>query len=241
MNIGLLTAIWGRPRLTDLVLRYYERLDLKKVLVYSEEDPCVHDLVTGDWGYIGYPNNNLSGKWNHGMMHIRSFHEFQNNSLAGVMIVGSDDLVTPQYVDAVKYLLARGVDYISLPTLYFYNLDTGRMHYCLAERLGLGRVLSRRLLDMLDWEPWPNDLNSGLDGAMWDRISKLKDVKAVKLSIKTCTKLGIAALDIKGGGNNIWSYQDSVSNLIGSEIKKPAEVLNKHFPNVAQTLLNWND
>ena len=162
-----------------------------------------------------------------------------------VMIVGSDDLVTPVYIEAVKYLLEKGVDYITLPSLYFYDLQSGRMHFCLAERLGLGRVLSRRLLDLLDWKPWPEGLNSGLDGAMYQRIQELKkeghEVREFKFPVQLCGKLGIAAMDIKGSDNNIWSYAQAYGSLVGSEQRNPEKVLRKHFPSVADELLNWNN
>lgn len=238
MNLGLLTAIWGRPRLTDLVLRYYDKMDLRSIAISSEDDPSiVHDdhFEFTDFETFAYPNDPLSDKWGFGISKFRDL-----GTVDAVMIVGSDDLVTPKYIESVKYLLERGADYIFLPALYFYDLQSGRMHYCLAERLGLGRVLSRRLLDMLEWKPWPDGLNRGLDGAMWEKIQQLKDVKIVKLDMKACSKLGIAAMDIKGAGNNLWDYEEATSSLFGQQVKEPEKVLRKHFPSVADELLNWN-
>jgi len=238
MNLGLLTCIWGRPRLTELVLRYYNSLVYEGVYVFSEDDPnpmSANGLDIDSWRGLMWSNYPLSNKWNEG---IREF-KIDPTHFDGVMIVGSDDLVTPSYIEAAKYLLEKGADYIFLPSLYFYNLQDGRMHYCLAERLGLGRVLSRRLLDMLDWKPWPDGLNKGLDGAMWEKIKELKEVNIVKLDLQTCKKLGIAAMDIKGSDNNLWGYDESVYSLMCSEIKDPASVLSKHFPSVKDELLNW--
>ena len=241
MNLGLLTAIWGRPRLTEMVLGYYEELPLDKMsFVYSPEDP---EGIVRDWDYYAHSsrwlfnassNSNLSGKWNKGLDNPR------DGGWNAVMIVGSDDLVTPRYIEAVKYLLEKGADYIYLPALYIYNLQDGRMHYCLAERLGLGRVLSRRLLDRLDWKPWPDGINRGLDGEMWKKINALKDVNIVRLGVDACHRLGIAAMDIKGSGNNLWGYDETVMSLLGSEVKDPSKVLYKHFPSVANELLTWN-
>jgi len=236
MNLGLLTCIWGRPRLTELVLRHYDQVDLcNRMLAFSRLDDLAALDNAGYWDTVCHSNEPLSGKWNAGM---KAFYDL-DEPLDGVMIVGSDDLVTPSYIDAAKYLLERGADYIFLPSLYFYNLQDGRMHYCLAERLGLGRVLSRRLLDMLDWKPWPDGLNKGLDGAMWEKIKDLKEVNIVKLDLQTCKKLGIAAMDIKGSDNNLWGYDESVYSLMCSEVKDPASVLDKHFSSVKDELLNW--
>ena len=239
MNLGLLTAIWGRPRLTELVLEYYKFMRNIDCTI-AVCDPSEIDLYRNSqkqpwWGFIDYPNEPLSNKWNGGMSCMDL-----DDPLDGVMIVGSDDLVTPQYIETVKYLLDKGADYIFLPSLYFYNLQDGRMHWCMAERLGLGRVLSRRLLDMLDWRPWPDGLNRGLDGAMWEKIKELKEVKIVKLDIKACKELGIAAMDIKGAQNNIWDYETATGSLIGKPIRNPETVLREHFPSVADELLNWN-
>lgn len=233
MNLGLLTCIWGRPRLTELVLRYYEKLDIDEYVAAVSENR-IHEEREPYWHFPYFDNDPLSNKWNNGINFMEA------SDIDGIMIVGSDDLVTPSYIEAAKYLLEQGADYIFLPSLYFYNLKDGRMHYCLAERLGLGRVLSRRLLDMLDWKPWPDGMNKGLDGAMWGKIKELKEVNIVKLDLQTCKKLGIAAMDIKGSEENLWGYDESVYSLMCSEIKDPASVLSKHFPSVKDELLNWN-
>ena len=131
--------------------------------------------INDAWFYTYAPNDPLSEKWQKGLVTIKQVNP------DAVMIVGSDDLVTPKYIEACKYLISKGADLVYLPGCYFYCTKTKRMFWGWAERLGLGRCVSRSLLNRLDWKLWPDGLNSGLDGAMWDRINELKDVRIAKI------------------------------------------------------------
>lgn len=238
MKLGIYTAIWGRPRLTKLVLDYYNRIDTVYTMsvVYSKEDPDPTHLPSVDWSddmdlwSVVHPNSPLSDKW------LRGMQECRDSGMDAVLIVGSDDLITPKYVEACRYLIENGADYVYLPGCYFYNALDGRMIWGQAERLGLGRCLSRRLLERLDWEPWPEGLPYGLDGAMWERVQALDDVSIVCLD--EARKMGYVGLDIKTG-SNLWDFDHIRDNIICFDT--PAEsVLREHFPSVADELLNWN-
>ena len=230
MKIGLLTAIWGRPRLTELVLRYYEQFDICRQLVGSVEDHLEnHDFSIAKWENVFYPNSPLSDKWQCGLNAV-------NRDVDAVIIVGSDDLITPGYIEACKYLLKRGAEYIYMDGAYFYNAETGKMIWGNAERLGLGRCISRSLLDRMNWKLWPDGLENGLDGAMWERVQQTTEPKIVQL--KDCKKEGLVGMDIKTG-SNLWSFDHIKENLIHHEVDA-GKVLRKYFPGVADELLNWN-
>lgn len=235
MKIGLLTAIWGRPRLTELVLRYYAEYFWHIYVVASPDDnnPVKWLDIPFDVKpqVIMHPNQPLSDKWQAGISAI----EDDDIDIDAVMIVGSDDLVTPKYLEACMYLMQNGADYIYLPGCYFYDAPTKRMIWGQAERLGLGRCISRRLLDRLDWQPWPEGLTHGLDGAMWERVQSLGDVRHVCL--KDAHKNGYIGMDIKTG-ENIWGFDHIRENVICYDVEAEP-VLRKHFPSVADELLNW--
>lgn len=85
-----------------------------------------------------------------------------------------------------------------------YGKNSGRYK----ESLGLGRCLSKNLVERLDYSLWLNDLNKGLDGSMERKISKLENVKKINFTSK---KYGFAC-DIKTG-NNITKLESFVKQL----------------------------
>lgn len=235
MKIGILTAIWGRPRLTELVLGYYESMPINmRVLVDSPDNCALIASSLPKWNMTSAPNEPLSDKWLHGLQWMREWQD-RWEYMDAVIIVGSDDLITPSYIDACRYLIAEGADYVYLPGCYFYDAPTKRMIWGQAERLGLGRCISRRLLDRMDWQPWPEGLTHGLDGAMWERVQAIGDVRHVRLD--SAMKEGYIGMDIKTG-ENIWSFDHIRENIICYDVE-PEPVLRKHFPGVADELLNW--
>ena len=232
-KLGLLTAIWGRPRLTELVLEYYYRRVEYGCVVNSPEDESSIGLpYRGFWDSVSFSNSPLSDKWIRGVNWISL-----NQPVDAVIIVGSDDLITPKYIEACRYLIENGADYIYLPGSYFYDTQTGRMIWGYAERLGMGRCISRRLLDRLDWKPWPEGLEYGLDGAMWERVKELDDVNIVCL--KDALKHGYVGMDIKTG-ENMWSF-DHIREMVISADVEAESILRKYFPSVADELLNWEN
>lgn len=231
MRIGLLTAIWGRPRVTELVLDYYDTIkgDLCIAIVSDEDPDPLEEYETTNFEVFAYPNKPLSNKWNYGMSMMKDWKP------DAVIIVGSDDLITPKYIEACRYFLKHGAEYICLEGAYFFDAIKQRMCYGKARRLGLGRCLSRSLLERVDWNPWPNGLNSGLDGAM-DEVLAPHYPRIVR--IEDPVELGLVGLDIKTG-ENIWGYDSIRDNLVVQDVD-PEPVLREHFPTVADHLLQWN-
>lgn len=232
MKLSLLTAIWGRPRLTEMFLDYYngvDSLDLRVGVISNDQDAI--DPTTRWWS-TDHANNPLSDKWQHGIENVGA-----DGDMDAVIIAGSDDFLTPQYIEACRYLIERGADLIQLDGAYFLNAETGDMIWSNAISMGMGRCISRRLLDRLDWQLWPEGLNQGLDGAMMQRIHELDGVNIVKL--KAGKRHGIVGLDVKTG-ENIWSFDHVKENTISYRVKTE-EVLRRHFPSIADELLNWNE
>ena len=180
---------------------------------------------------VDAPNEPLSDKWLSLMPYVF------DSDMDAVIIVGSDDLVTADYIEACAYMVERGADFIYMDGAYFYDAVSGRMIWGNAERLGLGRCLSRRLLERLEWTPWPEGLGYGLDGSMSERVKALRDVGVVHL--KECRKHGLVGMDIKTD-LNMWSFDHIRNQVISYDADAPA-VLNAYFPSVADTLLNWNN
>lgn len=218
-RLGILTALWRRPRVAEAVLRHLADLAvpgvaLTRFAVRSPEDPDPAPEVPGV-AYVDHPNAPLSDKWNAGM-----------ESLAGrvdaVMVIGSDDFVSAAYVRRAVEAVLDGASLVRSEDVVFYDAATGRAARARMPRMGAGRVLSRSLLDLLDWRPWPDGLSLRLDGGMDRRIKRR--LTSAPADRRRCRQVLISAegegepgaprvpplLDVKTlgtpGGTSLWSF-----------------------------------
>ena len=152
MRLGILIALWQRPKLTRLVLGYWTQLqvpgvELVRVAVASPEDPKRVQRAKG-FTVLQAPNEPLSDKWNAGLAY------FEDQGVDAILIAGSDDLFCVGYVQNVCDLVQSGIDWVRLGSMYFLDLPTRRMVHMWHLNAGAGRVFSSRLLERLGWQAW---------------------------------------------------------------------------------------
>mmetsp|Transcript_6124 Transcript_6124/g.11981 ORF Transcript_6124/g.11981 Transcript_6124/m.11981 type:complete len:167 (+) Transcript_6124:1279-1779(+) len=139
---------------------------------------------------------------------------------------------------------------LGLRDLFFYDLATRRVAYTrgyrqtqtnLAATIGLGRTLSRGLLDLMSWKLWEDDRNRGLDqSAVRQLFSRFPSLDSVALAVLG-RDAGVIAVDLKSadlthGGTNIWSFNailDSVrtsGRLSNFTLEDPYDILAEFMP-----------
>ena len=188
MNLSICTAIWKRPELTRFVLDYYVQMDHDLIVAFSDYK---------DWWPEGalavYADNEpLGAKWNAA---VRTSQMFGADA---VMIVGSDDLVSPDYIKHALRLIERGADVVQPAGCWFVELSSGEAFFH-PIRTGAGRVVSRRLLELLDWKLWPDYATIRLDGEM-DKVVATVPHRAIQSDVGR-------VVDLKSG-ENMWSYSN---------------------------------
>lgn len=214
-RLGVLTALWRRPRVAEAALRHLADLAvpgvaLTRLAVRSPEDPDPAPDVPGV-AYVDHPNAPLSDKWNAGVEAIR---DAAGADLDAVMMMGSDDFVSAAYVRRAVEAVLDGASLVRSEDVVFYDAATGRAARARMPRMGAGRVLSRGLLDLLDWRPWPDGLSLRLDGGMDRRIKRR--LTSAPADRRRCRQVLISAsaapplLDVKTlgtpGGTSLWSF-----------------------------------
>jgi len=189
VRLAIVTAWHGRPDLTRRVAEYYAGMGVCIAAVTRGELDAI-GRVDG-WGYAISPNV-VSDKFNTAVAHARF-------NADAVMIVGSDDLVSPKYIEDAIRLLEEGVDYIHGNGLYFYDETYRRSVYVpTSAPPGCGRVLSKRLLDMLDWQPYAPGLMKCIEASMAERLKALWFVESeIDCSPKDDHAEGRYLVDIK--------------------------------------------
>lgn len=209
-TISVVVAFWKRPELTRLmfhhtaaVARECTGFNVKLIAIGSEGDASRSIAEEEGWVYVEAENSPLSAKWNAGVW------EACRLGTDAVFITGSDDFFTaPILRSAAKAIFVDEADAFGYADHFFlgggpralwwpgYGSETGRV----GEPMGSGRAFSRRVLEMLRWKLWPDDLDRGLDGACWARLRSATlffDIKAATIPIAAS---GGMLVDVKRDG-----------------------------------------
>lgn len=198
MRLGILTAVWQRYEVFEVFKEGIERikkhtdLEVEVVCVGSEGKKSAN--ACSEYHYVPFKNKPLSNKWNAGMLKMKELN------VDYVLCLGSDDLVSNTLIDKYKEAMEFGYDFIGLLDCFIYDSITNDLRFWvgyngvrIGETAGIGRCLSKRLLDIFDWQPWIDAHDRGLDGTMFQKLKKIPHTQKVF----GCLKDGIFAVDIK--------------------------------------------
>ena len=244
----LITALWKRPELTNLVLERFKNLkieisdkfNLELIAVGSEGSESKKLSESKGFLYIEYKNSPLNIKFNQACIAAKQFDPF------AVFKIDSDDWITSNIFEKYFELLQEGEDAIGLKDLYFLDLKgfrlgkwdgygyfntrmnrfeswrrklKGRSH-------GVGRCFSNSAMQKLNWKLWDDniEIDSWLDGNCDRRLRNHNmKIKSYKMS-----DLQVFAMDIKGGGANITI--DTFKKLKIKMQNNPIDIISNYFP-----------
>lgn len=202
MKLGILTALWGRPQLTEIYLNRMQYLQQKYGIIgacVGTENEFKQDCLDRGIIYADHKNKPVSNKWNHGML------SFRDEDVDHVMIMGSDDFASDSFYEH-SMKVAKNKDFSGSTDLYIFGGRDNRrgfkqfFYFAYSGYLvGPGRCYSKRILEMLDFTPWGMGKNAGLDGSIAKNVKKLgRTVRRKSFGIKT---EGLFMVDIKTKNN----------------------------------------
>jgi hypothetical protein len=234
MRIAILTAVWGRPRLSGMALRRIAGMkvpgvEILPIVSWSFEDANPPDLGVPGIVYVEAQNSPLSDKWNEGAK------EAKRLNADALMVLGSDDFIDARLVEISAKRLKAGADYVVPQSLYFFDTETKRCIYAHADRIGAGRTISRAILDRLSYRPWVGGFDRAIDSCM-DR--KMMAAKVPPVFIPDIRKEGGSIVAVKSK-ENMWSFEN-MTNLKHRDVDA-GEVLRSVVPEYADELLNWHE
>jgi hypothetical protein len=139
------------------------------VIVVSEKEDSV---VCSEFniGHIIHPNVSTE-KWNIGCSYL------QQLGLDFVIVSGSDDLFSTQYLRNIMFEMQNDVDVIGTKQLFVYDCDgkyRGTLKHITSKIImGVGKTINKRVLDAVDWKPWqyPIARNWGTDSILTRTIA----------------------------------------------------------------------
>jgi len=181
MTLGIITISHNRPQILKLwvcqIKRLRNELDMfiPAVVVSDEADKSICNEY--HVFHITQQNNPATEKFN------RAFKYMQSIGVDAVMILGSDDIISSGFYRKTLTELDNGADYVGTRVFYFYcgqGLDRGKMvKLDSPQTKGIGRTVTKAILDQCDWRLWNKPKNWGMDAIATKNIVKYAKKKAI--------------------------------------------------------------
>ncbi len=213
-DIVICIAIWNRHEILkktiDLINSYNTNFKIGFVLIYSKESDNNLFPNMKNVHYFYAENQPLGSKWLSGIYHSQLFIPKM------VMILGSDDLVSKEYIeDAYNSITIHNYDFCCTTHWLTYNDSNNKLYfqkYSTYKLLGAGRVISSRFLEKLNYKIYDPCILKGLDNTIRFLNNQYKP------KTRIIKKTGI--LLYKGN----WECISDVITLINSPLLKTKEL-----------------
>lgn len=234
MKVVAVIPVKGRlPLLRHTIQRLYNKNGVEKVICIGEsfEEKTICEYYGAH--FITHPNNPLGKKWNAGFRAARKYEP------DAVLFVGSSDWVSDNWLEVTMPYMEE-YDLVGKPD--FNLLDIGPINHLHQYRfchwagygrgqrerepIGIGRVISARILEKMAWQPIRPDLNSSIDYSMYHNVLAL-DGKVAMITGDEIHSLSISTYQWP----NMHKFNDHYSNKLPST-RRPGFIkfLEKEFP-----------
>lgn len=215
MRIAICSCVHGRPKTAEKFLdslyrmaynAYIDNITVEahiavtpgdKFFKIAERHPASHLVNTYE-----YSNEHLGEKWNYALSKC-----YKSDY---IMITGSDDLYSGNYLNACLPHLKNGIEYMGLLDMYFHDTIGEKMYYFggynsdrKGDTNGAGRIVSTKIAGAYHYRFWNSLAQKGLDAQL---TTKMKGHNPKSRAFKM-EELGVCAIDIKTAGN-IWRATD---------------------------------
>lgn len=217
MRIVIVSAIWKRPEIFKLFASGVH--ELKKTfnvdcVVAGSEGIVSREIVEREgFKYIEVANDPLARKHNFAVREARRMRPDY------LLMMGSDDIVTPEALEVYIQHAKKGIDFIGVTDFYFWDYVTKKASYWggyvdgrKGHTAGAGRMISANLMGKWGWMPFENKHSRILDDSIQQKLKSTRH-KSHTFSLK---ENGVFAVDIKSDVNmtpfELWpntSYIDS--------------------------------
>lgn len=222
IRILIFTPVWKRAEIFRICLKGIKRLQeynparfqIKPFFIVSESW-AAHELMKLNLDFIFSQNDPLGNKKNTGLKYAVENYEFDY-----LLEIGSDDLITSEYLDLIEPLMNANTPQFNTSSVYFIDICTGKPAFWETSKvLGAGRCISRIAIEKaLKQGPlWNPEGTRGMDTFSWRQLAQVGIINHI---IETNE---VYALDIKSQTNI-----NPIENFSKSPLKLN-EILD-HFP-----------
>jgi len=234
MHLKIVTAIHGREKMTRAFIvamnRIKHQTGVETHAVVTHGDVNIPTLGIYGIPFVTSENKPVSKKFN------AVVESLKEKDWTHLMILGSDDIPNTRLVEHA--LTLDKWDYCGIDGLWFWGLNPRRAGF---DRFGYfkvggiiagtAKVISRRVMDAVDYRPWTDDRSGGMDGSLMKKTRNALAAKGESYTAKrwSLSDVGGFLMDVK--------YESHVSSM--SPITRqpalwtdqdPYEVLPKYLP-----------
>jgi hypothetical protein len=172
---------FGRiPLLEQTIKRLYNKNGIYKVIVIGHENEAKEIAIKNGADFVYHENTPLGAKWNAG---FKACQKFDHDA---VIFLGSSDWISDDYLSIVAPLINE-FDLIGKLGCHFFDkqiVNGGHPRYRLVhwlgygtgtrqnEPIGIGRIISKSMLQKINYTPFNPTLDSSLDWSMWQQVHK---------------------------------------------------------------------
>lgn len=228
--------VFGRkPLLEHTIRRLYEKNGVYKVICAGDqpEDKKLCESLGAVWTY--HPNKPLGAKWN------QAFFEAKEFNPDACLFVGSSDWISDNWLPEIEPIVkdydligTRGCHFLHIKSGYEVCYWPGYLGRREGESIGIGRVISRRVLDLMQFKPFDDHLNASLDYSMIQKCTKV----AAKIHLTDNSKIKSLSISTERWINK-HQFNDHVSGALKSEfLENPVPWLCDNFPEAFKIFAN---
>lgn len=230
MKVVVPIPVNGRLPLVKLtVQRLYEKNKAYRVILIGHEPEAAQLAVKMDCEWIEHPNSPLGAKWNAGFMAAKKYKP------DAVLFAGSSDWISDNYFELCSYFINE-YEAIGKLGCHFVDKRNGKLRlvnwpgYRIGPRanetIGIGRMISYRILDKIGWSPFRFNQESSMD--YWMQTNILNNNGRIKILDSHLGKLLSISCD---QWQNKHNFEDHWLNILPSNKMQPYPFLNA-FPEI---------
>lgn len=234
MNVVAIIPAFGRlPLLKYTIERLIKKNGVSHVVVVAWEDAEKKVIQDAGGIFVKCQNNPLGKKWNTGFQFAKTL----NPDVC--LFVGSSDWISDNWLPTMLPFMNE-CDLIGKSDYYMADIQvSNEMNSIRAchwvgygrgnrekEPIGIGRLISARILDKMNWTPFENEKGHNMDYMMFQNVGKLNGTLMLMQSDE------LLSLSIS---TNLWSnmhkFEDHWHDLIPKKTHRlnPHQIL-FHFP-----------
>ena len=194
MKNVLVICVYKRHDLERIVIENFKKQSQKfgfEIVIVGSEGVLSQKLAEG-CHYVECENFPVSKKHNTGLEKAKELNA------KGVILMGSDDIVSDSYFEFIEQFNEQTSELIGLKDLYFYSTKTKKLGHWKgytdkSTTVGAGRYFSRAILEKMNWQLWSENRNRGLDTDCLRKLNK----KGITERIYSMEDSGVFLVDIK--------------------------------------------
>ena len=239
--VAVIPAHGRFPLLRVTIERLLKRNGVNQVVVVGDQHEVKAICRQTGAHYVEFKNRPLGRKWNWG------FHTARDMKPDACLFVGSSDWISDTWIPDILPLTDE-YDLIGKPDFYLLDIGPGNtLRAChwpgygdhrparKYEPIGIGRVISARMLDEIKWMPFDPAADNSMDWQMYQKVLKAGG----KVHLVTDESLRSLSISTYQWVNKHKFDEHHSGRLTSRIIEDPEAFARTHFPE-ALTLFNEN-